>query len=351
MRRGLMAWDANEIPLETLAARLARLRAAMAVNGEDALLLYTNFIRPGAVCWLTAFSPYWADGILMVPREGEPIFATTLSNRVASWIQSVKPVGALLHTPYPGTALAARLKQDGAKRVAILELDAFPGGVYDELEAGLDGVEIVEGGASFAAARAVPDAAEWGVLRHAAAIARNALALLDPATMPNAGLAVGRVEEHARLAGAEEAYIAIAPDLDNDLRFIRVSGGRGLGARFAVRATIAYKGSWVRRIRSCARDAAEEAAMGQADAWLDALAPAIDPAQPLGPQIAAALAVLAGATLETWFAESVMGTNPLAIMATPSADAATTPARVLTIRLSLGTIPWWGAALLAPAAD
>ena len=153
MRRGLMAWDANEIPLETLAARLGRLRAAMAVNGEDALLLYTNFIRPGAVCWLTAFSPYWADGILMVPREGEPVFATTLSNRVASWVQSVKPVGALLHSPYPGTALAARMKQDGAKRVAILELDAFPGGVYDELEAGLDGVDIVEGAASFAAAR------------------------------------------------------------------------------------------------------------------------------------------------------------------------------------------------------
>ena len=347
MRRGLMAWDANEIPLETLAARLGRLRAAMAVNGEDALLLYTNFIRPGAVCWLTAFSPYWADGILMVPREGEPVFATTLSNRVASWVQSVKPVGALLHSPYPGTALAARMKQDGAKRVAILELDAFPGGVYDELEAGLDGVDIVEGAASFAAARAVPDAAERGVLRHADAIARAALALLDPATMPHAGAAVGAVEQHARLAGAEEAYIAIAPDLDNDLRFIRVSGGRELGTRFAVRATIAYKGSWVRRIRSCARDAAEAATMAQAENWLDALAQAIDPAQPLGPQIAAALPNLPNATLKTWIAEAVLGTNPLAVIATPLSDTATMPARVLTIRLNLGNMPWWGASLLA----
>ena len=346
MRRGLMAWDANEIPLETLAARLDRLRAAMAVNGEDALLLYTNFIRPGAVCWLTAFSPYWADGILMVPREGEPVFATTLSNRVASWVQSVKPVGALLHSPHPGTALAARMKQDGAKRIAILELDAFPGGVYDELESGLGGVEIVEGGASFAAARAVPDAAEWGVLRHADAIARDALALLDPA-MPNAGSAVGAVEQHARLAGSEEAYIAIAPDLDNDLRFIRLSGARPLGARFAVRATIAYKGAWVRRIRSVARDARDAAVMQQASSWLDALATTIDPSSPLFPQIAAALPGLPNATLETWFAESVLGTNPLAVIATPSSDKAATPARVLTICLRLGALPWWGAALLA----
>ena len=71
----------------------------------------------------------------------------------------------------------------------------------------------------------------------------------------DAGALAGLVEKHARLAAAEEAYIAIAADLDADRRLVRVSGPKPLGQRFAVRASIAYKGGWVRRTRSFARDA------------------------------------------------------------------------------------------------
>lgn len=338
MRRGLMQWDELEIPRATLDDRLARLQSAMAEHGLDALLLYTNFIRSSAVCWITAFSPYWADGVLLVPRLGEPVFATTLSNRVASWVQSVKPVGALLHSPKPGTALAKALTEAGATRIGILERDAFPGGVDDELTAGFAG-EIIEGGAAFAAARAVTDAAEWRALRHADAIAAEALALLDPA-MENAGAAVGAVEQSGRLAGAEEAYIAVAPDLDTDPRFIRRSGAAPLGARFAVRATIAYKGSWVRRIRTLARDPEAAARIAAADAWLAAWQP--DPAAMLGPQITPP----PGAQIEHWMAESVLGTRPLAVVSSSDTAPMLAPARIVTLRLALGDVPYWGAKLL-----
>src|SRR5450432_130793 len=129
MRRGLMAWDADEIPILVLNARIERLRSAMAGAGQDAMMLYTNFVRSAAVSYLTAFSPYWADGVLLVPREGEPVFATTLSKRVGSWIQSVKPVGELVASPAPGTVLGKRLAEAGIHRLAILELDAFPSGL------------------------------------------------------------------------------------------------------------------------------------------------------------------------------------------------------------------------------
>ena len=36
MRRGLMGWNAEELPVAVLEARLARLRAAMASAGLDA---------------------------------------------------------------------------------------------------------------------------------------------------------------------------------------------------------------------------------------------------------------------------------------------------------------------------
>ena len=95
MRRGLMAWDAEEIPIEALRERTRRLQVELANANQDAIILYTNFIRSAAVSYLTAFSPYWADGVLLVPRRGEPVFATTLSKRVGEWIQTVKPVGEL----------------------------------------------------------------------------------------------------------------------------------------------------------------------------------------------------------------------------------------------------------------
>src|SRR5215813_9889158 len=118
MRRGLMAWDPEELPLRVLQERVRRLQAAMADAGQDAMILYTNFIRSAAVSYLTAFSPYWADGMLLVPRDGEPVFATTLSKRVGSWIQSVKPVGELVNSPAPAAVLGKKLAASSAKRVA-----------------------------------------------------------------------------------------------------------------------------------------------------------------------------------------------------------------------------------------
>src|ERR1700704_3926513 len=150
MRRGLMAWDADEIPIGILKLRVQRLQSTMAAAGQDAILLYTNFIRSGAVSYLTAFSPYWADGVLLVPRNGEPIFATTLSKRVGSWIQAVKPIGDLVTSPTPGTVLGQKLAAGGSiRRLAILELDNFPSGLYGEVAAGLPGTEIVDRAENF----------------------------------------------------------------------------------------------------------------------------------------------------------------------------------------------------------
>ena len=49
MRRGLMRWDAHELPKEALIDRIARLRGAMTPAGLDAFLLYTNLVQPSAV--------------------------------------------------------------------------------------------------------------------------------------------------------------------------------------------------------------------------------------------------------------------------------------------------------------
>src|SRR5437899_11279051 len=109
MRRGLMGWDEAELPKSALAARLARLRAAMALDGLDALLLYTNIVRPSAVCWLTGFTPYWIESLLLVPRDGAPMLASALSKRVADWIRATSQIEDIVNTPKPGAAIGARL--------------------------------------------------------------------------------------------------------------------------------------------------------------------------------------------------------------------------------------------------
>ena len=109
MRRGLINWDPHELPLAVLESRTQRLRAAMAAAGCDAIVLYTNFIRCAAVAWMTGFSPYWADGILIVPRDGELLFATTLSKRMGSWIQTVMPNATVVTSPNAGQLAGKRL--------------------------------------------------------------------------------------------------------------------------------------------------------------------------------------------------------------------------------------------------
>jgi hypothetical protein len=348
MRRGLMGWDENELPRGVLAERIAGLRAAMACGGLDGFILYTNLVQPSAVTYLTGFTPYWSDGLLLVPKSGAPVFATALSKRVANWIASTNPLSEIVNTPKPGAAVGARLAADGCRRVGVLELDRLPGGLYDEIVEAAPTVELIDGSAAFASLRQCIDGAERGLIARADALAVAALAQVDPERATDAGAVAGLVEKQARLLGAEEAYIAVAPDLAADRRMIRVSGPLPLADRFALRASVAYKGSWVRRTRSFARDPAGRQTLTRADAWFAQLVSTIAPGRSIGAQITAHLGALPGATLNGWMAESPVGSYPLQAIAsshTPNPNGAPDGGfMVLSVELALDETPWIGAA-------
>src|SRR5262245_49673762 len=289
MRRGLMGWDEAELPRSALEARLKRLQAAMARDGLDAYLIYTNLVRPAAVCWLTGFTPYWIESVLLVPRSGPPTLATALSKRVADWIRTTAWLDEIVNTPRPGAAVGQRLAANGYRRVGVLELDALPGGLYEDVTAAAPAIELVDATTTFASSRRSIDPAERKLIEHADALAVAALDKVDAASATDAGALAGLVEKHARLAAAEEAYIAIAPDLDADRRLTRVSGPLPLAWRFAVRASVAYKGAWVRRTRTFARDEAGQRVVSHCDAWLDQVARSITDAGPIGVQFGAPL--------------------------------------------------------------
>jgi hypothetical protein len=341
MRRGLMGWNAEELPKAALEARIARLRAAMQRNGLDAALFYTNLVQPSAVTWLTGFTPYWSDGMLLLPAQGAPVFATALSKRVANWIRTTDTMSEIVNTPKPGVAVGKRLAEAGCKRVGVLQLDALPAGLDAEIVGAAPGIAFADLSGVFAEVRRAIDDAERGLVARADALARSALDQLDPDKSIDAGEVAGLVEKYARLGGAEEAYIAVAADLDRDRRPIRVAGSLPLAGHFAVRASVAYKGCWVRRVRSFAHDEAAYRSYAAADAWLATVATAIEPGQPVDQQVSARLKDLPGAKLRKVMAESCISSYPLeAIDDAPIAGGFL----VLTVELSLDGIPWLGAA-------
>jgi hypothetical protein len=344
MRRGLMAWDAAEIPLETLSGRATRLREAMQAEGFDGLLIYTNFVRPSAVAWLTAFTPYWSEAILYVPRNGEMVFATALSKRVGQWLRSVDPVGEIVHTPRPGAEIGRRIAADARiGRVGVLDFDTFPSGLFEDCRAAAGAVSFADGSATFGRARGTIDTTERALIARADELARDGLAAVDPGVL-DAGSAVAAAEERVRIGGAEEAYVAIAPDLDADRRFVRRSGRMPLGPRFALRISTAYKGSWVRRIATFARDGEGAAAAALGAAWFDETIAGLDGQAPLGRQITAAVARLPGAAAIHWMAETCLGSYPLEVIAGAGAATERLPAEgslvVLSLDLTIGGVPW-----------
>lgn len=349
MRRGLMAWNKDELPIGTLDERIARLRARMSEAGLDAFVVYTNFVRPSAVSYLTGFTPYWSDGILLVRASGDPVFATALSKRVANWIRTTSPVAEIVNAPRPGAALGARLAADsGVQRVGVLELDALPAGIHDDLVGAAPAVELIDASAQFADIRRGIDRAERDLLLRADALATAALGQVNVAKAGDAGTVAGLVEKRARLDGAEEAQIAVAADFDRDRRMIRATGAVPLADRFALRASVAYKGSWVRRSRTFARDVAGAQAVARADAWFGPVLRSIEAGKPLAAQLAAQVGSLAGAELTRWMAESCVGSYPLQVIAAATVPAGEGPADgaylVLTVELSVDGVPWIGAA-------
>jgi len=245
MRRGLLAWDRSEVPASVLDARVEKCRRGMVAAGFEALLVYNNFPRPAAVSWLTHFVPYWSQGVLLVPKDGAPEYFVSLSNRVAGWVAETSHMGDIVSTPRLGADLAKRLK--GVKRIGVLELNRLPGGIAGPLLAGLPDVKLEDATAMFRSVRHPADAAELALTRKAARLARASLdTALAADDCKRSGTLTAAIEGPARLAGAEEVLVELAPDLADSDVLCRIDEDQPLADRYAVRLSLAYKGHWVR---------------------------------------------------------------------------------------------------------
>src|SRR5579885_1092324 len=252
MRRGLIAWSKSELPEAALAARVARTQAALAAAGLDALAVYTNNTRPAGVSWLTGFVPYWSEALLLRPRAGEPLLVAALTKRVTTWIKATSRLAEVVSAARLGVE-AGRLAASWGGKVGVADRDGLPAGIAEDMEQA--GARLEDATDWFARLRGKADPAEVALAARAGTIARAALAEAAH-DAEEAASVIAAVEGRARALGAEECYVAVAPDLARDRRLKRLEGRAPLGASCAVRATVAYKGAWVRQTRTLFRAAA-----------------------------------------------------------------------------------------------
>ena len=354
MRRGLLAWDSRETPKAALESRVERVQVAMRAEGYDALLAYTNFPRPAAVSYLTHFIPYWNQGLMVMGQDGLPTLLVALSNRVRGWALETCHVEDVICTPRIGAEAAKVVAgfADTIGRVGVVDADRLPRGLADPFRANLKNVALDDATDLYTAARAPADAPEIALTRRAAAIADAAIDEARTGGFDRAAPLIAAVEGTARRAAAEEVQIAIAPDLAQDTTFRRLEGDAVLGSCHAVRATVAYKGFWVRRTVTLSQGGEMSAAMSAN--WADAAARFRAAAAGLGTGAAAATAIDGG--FKHWSLTGPFGGNPLADLA----DSVSAYRRIgagsivnLAVHMETADGPWLGSGpvLLAAGSD
>jgi hypothetical protein len=340
MRRGLMGWNEADLPLATLKQRRSRLQAGLKDKSLGGLIVYTNIARPAAATFLVGFTPYWSEGLLFVPATGESVFATALSKRVAEWIRSVMPVGAIENTPQPAAAIRRKLTEVGVDRVGVLELDLLPAAQAAALAGNDNAIALEDATALFRSIRLHVDDAEINLVRRADALTRDCLDAIDGSS--DARRMVAEIEARARLAGAEEIFIGVNPDLARPNAFLRSDRLDGaLGAQFAIRASLSLKGAWVRRAITRIRMPAQQPAFTAADQ-------SFQHALSSGSTKGALKALQDGfpGKITAWTVEASVGSYPLETIAhsgenTLSSDIL--PVSVLSARAEIDGNPWYGA--------
>jgi hypothetical protein len=312
MRRGLLAWSEHEVPRAALEARVARLRAAMRDDGLGGILIYTNFPRPAAVSYLTHFIPYWSQALLAVFPDDPTVLVSSLSKRVNDWIRETSNIGDLVSTPTLGERTVALIREraSGGRRIGVVELGKLPDGIGRPIATALGFDALVDASALFARIRHPADDFEIALARRAARIAADAIAAARPAEHRATGTLTAAIESAARLEGAEEVIVSIAPDLAKDARLHRIEGDRPLGARFAVRISAAYKGAWVRIVRTYDRVRSNEGPASLAASGLAAMRSRMV----AGARVADLAGSVPGPAAAALTAEAQVGSAPLSLV-------------------------------------
>ena len=345
MRRGLISWSPEEMPVTTLETRVSRLQQAMREHKLGAVLLHTSFAHPAAVHWLTNFTPYWSEALLVVLPQGTPVLLAALTQRVHPWIREVSHLGDVVTAPNLGAAALSYLGEHAAPgaKVGVVGLDALPWPTAQPLMSSGWGPQLSDVSELFAQMRQPADMAELRLAAHAERMA-DATLQASPMNAPSTNAWASAMEAKARLDGAEELLQRMAPDLDLSPTLQRLEGDFPLGEQRAVELSLAYKGAWV-RVTQMVCGGPQPASWLAAQSWFDRAWRGLR-----APHADLRLADEPPGRLVNWTLQSCMGAEPLQVVAAdtgfPPHPLPAQTLALLTVRLQLTDGPWYASQML-----
>ena len=216
----------------------------MAGEGLEGLILYTDVWRSGEVRYLSNFIPYWNQGLLLIPRQGESVLVTGLSARVHPWIRETSSVATVATGPSIAVEAASQIKRLGWKRIGVGELTAIPHGILADLRANLQGSELRDATELLDALRDDSEPTALPLYRKAREILGEGLGEVQASLPGKSGWQAAALLERAfRRRGATDTVILLAPGAEPC--WPAYPSDDALTANGFVILSVEYKGHWV----------------------------------------------------------------------------------------------------------
>jgi Xaa-Pro aminopeptidase len=235
MKRGLAVLDQSEVPVAEFHSRIDAVRDRLQETGLDAALIYGDTGRYDDISYLTNLCLYWNDGVLVVPRTGEPVMFTRLSARVHRWMRANAVLAEARSSQDLPKALVEYANEAGLARLAIVEHELWPAYWVDRMAELAPDLTLQPWDSIVRAARSLPSHSSLALLRRAGESLRQALVELDGQTGLTAESVHSRLDLRAR-GGGGFADVLVEPHpapggglsvrVSGQLRYVWVAAAR-----------------------------------------------------------------------------------------------------------------------------
>ena len=261
MKRGLVEWDAQEVPRSVLEQRVEQVRAWGRERGLEALLFHTSDSHTQPVRYLTHFLLYWNQGVLVVPAEAaaEPVLVYGLSGRVIEWVRHTSTLTEAITARDIGATVASLLAERGYRQVGVAEPDAFPATILGKVATWNDASAVV--------AALGLDQGERNLRRQAQQLCDDAFSAVEaPQTQWQAAAAFCGT---ARRGGAEDVSLLVS----QPPAWPALPAGDKLASGAYLLGRVEYKGAWHQSARTLG--------VATAPDWFTALVAGLQPGVPV----------------------------------------------------------------------
>jgi len=243
LKRGLIAWDKNEIQPAVFERRIAKVREVMIRAELAAVVVYSELWRSNQGRYFANYMPYFNRAFLILPMSEQPILFCGLSPRVYSWIRSVTTIEDIRPAGNFSRPLFQLASERQWNRVGVVDLDQLPYDLHHAIRGSELEIVNVPGNAVFSAGN---DETELAMRRAALSLTRPILE--DEISKGAQGMDhdfVGRVEGRLRRAGVEDVIVLLANGDGPPAPAV----GRTLQNHFSASLAVEYRGHWIRLSR------------------------------------------------------------------------------------------------------